>query len=318
VTWRSCAFTAPKALGFPLKAQSQGVQCGVLRLNSKRRLQLAAQRRGSRRRGTSNLGKWHRGGAGFLPLDQVLKVVGIERALWWRAFSGGLPLYRDKISFSVPKDASVAITKVELPPGKEERSEFRRNDVFMCAARRWCTGSQTGRQGIAVDAKHRMQREDCAILGQKRFDLVLAGWQLGGTRRVCTREPAPDGDRRPPPCQFHRWWGRYQRRAPPHRSNLQVRLPWPIHGDSSGWFAAALLHVCSQRFPSCQGSSSGRSDHRVRWAVLIYAGSGWLQRMLRRAWRRVCPGRSINAAEPRVPSAFAALFVLLSLSMFGF
>src|SRR6185436_8817874 len=109
----------------------------------------------------------------------------------------GYYLYRDKISFSVPKDASIAITKVELPPGeKKSDPNFGETVVFHAPFEALVALDRRpgGEERISVDAKYQGCSEKglCYPPAKKRFDLVLAAWQPGGTSMdVATREPAP-------------------------------------------------------------------------------------------------------------------------------
>ncbi len=127
-------FTAPQGTGdFTLKAQSQGCADAGLCYTPQQqtaRLQLVALSEQGASPKTGVLSKLRQMARAeeaepdFLPPDQAFKVTLTARegntVVARFAPAEGYYLYRDKISFSIPKDAGIAITKVELPPGEKK------------------------------------------------------------------------------------------------------------------------------------------------------------------------------------------------------
>ena len=176
-------FTAPEGTGdFTLKAQSQGcADVGVCYTPQQQtaRLQLAALSEQSASPKTGVLSKLRPMARAeepepdFLPPDQAFKVTLATREGNTR---GGalcpcrrlLPLSRQDFVQRAEGARVSRSAKVELPPrGKEERSEFRRNDGVSRALRGGGrTGSQTGRRGAHrrwMRTTRDAARRDCAI-----------------------------------------------------------------------------------------------------------------------------------------------------------
>jgi len=340
-------FTAPAGTGdFTLKAQSQGCADAGLCYTPQQqtaRLQLAALSEQSASPKTGVLSKLRQMARAeeaepdFLPPDQAFKVTLAARegntVVARFAPAEGYYLYRDKISFSVPKDAGISITKVELPPGeKKSDPNFGETVVFHAPFEAVVTLDRKpgGEERIAVDAKYQGCSEKglCYPPAKKRFDLVLAAWQPGGTRMdAVAREPAP---KTAEPVAVQRVADSTDGVVDTGDENSRVAQIfksghfWPIVASFFGFGLLLALTPCVfPMIPILSGIIVGQGKQITKGHAFALSLIYVIGMAVTYALAGVAAGLSgtllSNALQnPWVLGAFAALFVLLSLSMFGF
>ncbi len=92
-------------------------------------------------------------------------------------------LYRDKIAFSAPKDPGISVAKVSLPRGeKKSDPNFGDTEVFHHPVQAVITldrGSARDVTGVSIEARYQGCSEKglCYPPARKSFDLTLAAWQ---------------------------------------------------------------------------------------------------------------------------------------------
>jgi thiol:disulfide interchange protein DsbD len=252
----------------------------------------------------------------------------------------GYYLYRDKFAFTLPGASGVRIARIELPRGELKHDpNFGDTEVFHQRVRALIRveRERRGEQHLTVEARY----QGCAEAGlcyppeTRRFDLVLAAVQ---SRADDTARPAAKpGDA---PAQST---AADQARQPrveasvsaPQRTadtgDETARAAWLFQSGSfwlilATFFGSGLLLAFTPcvlpMVPILSGIIVGKGQHVSRGQALTFTLVYVLGMALAYALAGVAAGLSgvlLTSAlqSPWVLGAFALLFVLLALSMFG-
>ena len=253
-------------------------------------------------------------------------------------------LYRDKIAFAVPKESGVSIAKVVLPRGdKKSDPNFGDTEVFHRPVQALITLNRSGARDatrVSVEARYQGCSEKglCYPPAKKSFDLTLAAWQPatvagpspqpGAVPQSAAAVPPPvgsaandriDSARGDVAQRTSRTERDVKDRQHSERRQLLVHRRQLLRGGP-----AVVVHaLCVPDDPDPvrdhrrPGSPGHQAPHASAFAHLRPGHGGDL------ALAGVAAGLSgtllSNALQnPWVLGAFAALFVVLSLSMFGF
>jgi thiol:disulfide interchange protein DsbD len=250
----------------------------------------------------------------FLPPDQAFKVrVTVQDANTLAADfipAQGYYLYRDKIRFTLPEGGQVSVASVELPAGeRKDDPNFGVTQVYHTPVQARVALARVDRaeQPIALEVRY----QGCADQGlcyppeKKVFNLVLAAAEAGAP------PPAPAMD------------------APVDESSLAARILsgggfWAVVASFFGFGLLLSLTPCVfPMIPILSGIIVGRGHEVTQRHAFTLSAVYVLGMAVTYALAGVAAGLTgtllSNALQnPWVLGAFAALFVVLALSMFGF
>ncbi len=280
----------------------------------------------------------------FLPMDKAFKVdVKVKDAHTLVAtFSpaDSYYLYRDKIGFTASGEPGISITNVELPPG-EKKSDPNFGDTVVfhkpfqatIALDRSTVRNVTR---VSVDARYQGCSEKglCYPPAKKRFDLTLAAWSPAKSRTGAALTKGPGGGAESTVATA-------SPAAPRGQTQQSTGTGSSMDGgearqallSGSLWLIAPLFFVLGvglaftvcmlPMIPILSGIILGQGKSMTRARGLILSGSYVLGMALTFTIAGVVVGLSgKNIASvlqnPWVLGAFAGIFVLLALSMFGF
>lgn len=283
------------------------------------------------------------GESDFLPVEQAFKVdVKVKDANTLIAeFSPAQTyyLYRDKIAFALPKESVVGISKISLPRGEMKSDPtFGDTEVFhkpfqaLIALDR---AKARGAERIALEARYQGCSEKglCYPPATKTFDLKLAAWQPPGvqtasssaapssvaaTDQVRNETPRPRGETAP------------QGESPPRSETskiagiLQSGNFWAIVASFFGFGLLLSFTPCVlPMVPILSGIIVGQGQHVTRTQAVSLSLAYVIGMAITYTLAGIGAGLSgtllSNALQnPWVLGGFALVFVLLSLSMFGF
>ena len=341
--------------GLQLQAVSQGcADAGMCYMPQKQtvRLQLAAAQVAAPGGGVLSKLRQMTGQAeaepDFLPPDQAFKVrVALREPGTIVADlvpAKGYYLYRDKIAFALPKGSTSALGRIDLPRGeKKDDPNFGPTEVFHRPVQARIALANGAEQRIALEVRY----QGCADAGlcyppeKKTFDLVLAAARPGGS--VAAPEPgagsplaqAPAlGNVTPParatdpaPAPIAR--ATEPSTQPIDESSQAAKILsgggfWAVVGSFFGFGLLLSLTPCVfPMIPILSGIIVGQGHHVTRGHALALSAVYVLGMALTYALAGIAAGLTgtllSNALQnPAVLGAFAALFVVLALSMFGF
>ena len=255
----------------------------------------------------------------FLPPDQAFKVrVAVRDANTLAAEfipAQGYYLYRDKIRFALPEGGRVSVASVDLPAGeRKDDPNFGVTEVYHrpVQARVALVRADGAEQQIALEVRY----QGCADQGlcyppeKKVFDLVLAAAEAGAAPPASAVQ-APAGQ------------------APVDESSLAAGILssgdfWAVVASFFGFGLLLSLTPCVfPMIPILSGIIVGRGHEVTRRHAFNLSAVYVLGMAVTYALAGVVAGMTgtllSNALQnPWVLGAFAALFVLLALSMFGF
>jgi len=280
----------------------------------------------------------------FLPMDKAfkveLKVKDAQTLVATFSPADSYYLYRDKIKFATSGESGISIDKVELPPAeKKSDPNFGDTEVYhkpFQAVIALDRGAVRGAARVSVEARYQGCSEKglCYPPAKQSFDLNLAAWSpeqsQGDGTRAPTRNVAPEtaavaalsgGSRdlsQPPGGLASSLDGREARQAL-LSGKLWLIVPLFFVLGIGLAFTVCMLPM----IPILSGIILGQSKSMTRARGLILSGSYVLGMALTFAIAGVLVGLSgKNIApvlqNPWVLGAFASVFVLLALSMFGF
>jgi thiol:disulfide interchange protein DsbD len=289
----------------------------------------------------------------FLPMEKAFKVdVKVRDAntlVAEFAPADTYYLYRDKIRFEVPKEPNIAIAKVSLPRGEMKSDpNFGDTEVFHKPFQAVITLDRAKARDIshlAVEARYQGCSEKglCYPPAKKSFDLTLAAWQ--STPSPATATPAIPAARlappsaalpAPKPSAASGPAGIFEKGAAPQNesaSGNQTSTTAGILKSGNFWavvasfFGAGLLLSFTPcvlpMVPILSGIIVGQGHQVTRGQAFSLSVAYVLGMAITYALAGIGAGLSgtllSNALQnPWVLGAFAALFVALSLSMFGF
>ena len=247
-------------------------------------------------------------------------------------------LYRDKIAFELPKDARIAIAKVDLPRGEMKSDpNFGDTEVFHGPVQALVKlDRSSARAGTLLPLIARYQgcseKGLCYPPSKKSFDLTLAAWkpdaspappaQAAATRSEPTAASAP-------PAQAESANPAAKRVLPKSESAEAAKLLrsgnfWLIVATFFGGgillgFTPCILPMV----PILSGIIVGQGHKAQRGTAVTLTLAYTLGMAITYAGAGVAAGLSggmLSAAlqNPWVLGTFAAVFIILSLSMFGF
>jgi thiol:disulfide interchange protein DsbD len=265
-------------------------------------------------------------------------------------------LYRDKIAFAAPKDSGISIAKVSLPRGeKKSDPNFGDTEVFHKPVQAVITldrGNAYESARLSVEARYQGCSEKglCYPPAKKNFDLTLAAWQPGA---AMSGPPGSAGT-----TALHPQQGTADQRAalnPPQtvtssRNDGAIQNEVPSSNEASSpqnetskvarlfksgnfwlivasFFGAGLLLSFTPcvlpMVPILSGIIVGQGHQMTKRQAFLLSVVYVMGMAITYALAGIGAGLSgtllSNALQnPWVLSAFAGLFVLLSLSMFGF
>jgi thiol:disulfide interchange protein DsbD len=275
----------------------------------------------------------------FLPMDKAFKVdVRAKDAHTLVAtFSpaDSYYLYRDKIAFATPGDTGISIAKVELPPG-EKKSDPNFGDTVVFhkpfqAVIELNRGRVRDAARVSIDARYQGCSEKglCYPPAKKRFDLTLAALSPAQSPTGATAAPARNVEVESPVAAIPTVGLRGQLPS----SSMDGGEARQALLSGSLWLIVPLFFVLGvglaftvcmlPMIPILSGIILGQGKNMTRARGLILSGSYVLGMALTFAIAGVLVGLSgKNIApvlqNPWVLGAFASIFVLLALSMFGF
>ena len=248
-------------------------------------------------------------------------------------------LYRDKIAFAVPKESGVSIAKVVLPRGeKKSDPNFGDAEVFHRPVQALITLNRSGARDAArlsVEARYQGCSEKglCYPPAKKSFDLTLAAWQPA---TVAGPSLQPSAAAMPPPVGSAQTTESTppevaSRREPPAQ-NETSKIASILKGGSfwfivASFFGAGVLLSFTPcvlpMVPILSGIIVGQGQNVTRRHAfslsLVYVFGMAITYALAGVGAGLSGTLLSNVLQnPWVLGAFAALFVLLSLSMFGF
>ena len=252
-------------------------------------------------------------------------------------------LYRDKIVFAVPKESGVSIAKVVLPRGdKKSDPNFGDTEVFHRPVQAVITLNRSGARDatrVSVEARYQGCSEKglCYPPAKKSFDLTLAAWRpatVAGLSPQTTGEP-PSATAPPPVSSAQRIEStppEVTSRSEPPAQNETSKIANILKGGSfwfivASFFGAGVLLSFTPcvlpMVPILSGIIVGQGQKVTRRHAFSLSLVYVLGMAITYALAGVGAGLSgtllSNVLQnPWVLGAFAALFVVLSLSMFGF
>ena len=280
----------------------------------------------------------------FLPMDKAFKVdvkVKDEHTVV-ATFSPAESyyVYRDKVGFATSGESGVSIAKVELPPGEKKSDPnfgdtvvFHRPFQAVIALDR---GKVRDATQVSVDARYQGCSEKglCYPPAKKRFDLTLAAWSPAENRTgavapstrgagveftITAAPPAASRDQAPSSTGTASSLDGGEARQALLSGSLWLIVPLFFALGVGLAFTVCMLPM----IPILSGIILGQSKSMTRARGLILSGSYVLGMALTFAIAGVLvglSGKNIAAVlqNPWVLGAFAGIFVLLALSMFGF
>ena len=253
-------------------------------------------------------------------------------------------LYRDKIAFAVPKESGVSIVKVVLPRGdKKSDPNFGDTEVFHKPVQALITLNRSGARGathVSVEARYQGCSEKglCYPPAKNRFDLTLAAWQPA---TVAGPPPQPAAVPQsaavpPPPVSLAQAAPstppEAKSRSEPAAQNETSKIASILKGGSfwfivASFFGAGVLLSFTPcvlpMVPILSGIIVGQGQKVTRRHAfslsLVYVFGMAITYALAGVGAGLSGTLLSNVLQnPWVLGAFAALFVALSLSMFGF
>jgi thiol:disulfide interchange protein DsbD len=253
-------------------------------------------------------------------------------------------LYRDKIAFAVPKESGVSIAKVVLPRGdKKSDPNFGDTEVFHRPIQALITLNRSGAHDathVSVEARYQGCSEKglCYPPAKKSFDLTLAAWQ---PEAVAVPSPQPAAVSQsaaapPPPVSSAQATAsapaEVTSRSGPPAQNETSKIASILKGGSfwfivASFFGAGVLLSFTPcvlpMVPILSGIIVGQGQKVTRRHAfslsLVYVFGMAITYALAGVGAGLSGTLLSNVLQnPWVLGAFAALFVVLSLSMFGF
>ncbi len=280
----------------------------------------------------------------FLPMDKAFKVDVKARDAHTLVASFSPAdtyyLYRDKISFAASGAPGIAIAKVELPPGEKKADPtFGDTDVFhkpFQAIIELDRSTLRDAARISIDARYQGCSEKglCYPPAKKRFDLTLVAWSqaesgtgatpaktgtAGGAESAATGAPSSAVSRDQPSTRGASSLDGGEARRALLSGSLWLIVPLFFALGVGLAFTVCMLPM----IPILSGIILGQGKTITRVRGLILSSSYVLGMALTFTVAGVLVGQSgKNIApvlqNPWVLGAFAGIFVLLALSMFGF
>lgn len=281
----------------------------------------------------------------FLPPDKAFKVdVKAKDAHTLVADFAPAPsyyLYRDKIAFSLPKESGISIAGVALPPGEMKSDpNFGDTQVFHQPFQAVVTLDRTrvpGQQRVQLEARYQGCSEKglCYPPAKKMFELTLVASAAGetasdgGTAAPTQRTPGPVAST---PQAAASAQGKQSSRAPESSLNEASRMTGILRSGHywlviASFFGAGLLLAFTPcvlpMVPILSGIIVGQGQRVTRKVAFSLTLAYVVGMAVTYALAGIGAGLSgtllSNALQnPWVLGAFAALFVALSFSMFGF
>ncbi len=286
----------------------------------------------------------------FLPMDKAfkvdMKVTDAHTLVAEFAPADTYYLYRDKIAFAAPKESGISIARVSLPPGEMKSDpNFGDTEVFHKPFQAVITldrGQARDARRLLVEARYQGCSEKglCYPPAKKTFDLMLAAWRPAAAAAVGSSSPgaAPSAQAIAAPRTEVASAGSPSagsdgsRRDEASSQNETSQVAGILRSGSfwvvvASFFGAGLLLSFTPcvlpMVPILSGIIVGQG-HRVTRKEAFSLSLAYVVGMaITYALAGIGAGLSgtllSNALQnPWVLGAFAALFVVLSLSMFGF
>jgi thiol:disulfide interchange protein DsbD len=253
-------------------------------------------------------------------------------------------LYRDKIAFAVPRESGVSIAKVVLPRGdKKSDPNFGATEVFHRPVQAVITLNRSGARDatrVSVEARYQGCSEKglCYPPAKKSFDLTLAAWRpatVAGPSSQPTAEPPSAAALLPPMSSAQTIESTppaVTSRSEPPAQNETSKIASILKGGSfwfivASFFGAGVLLSFTPcvlpMVPILSGIIVGQGQKVTRRHAfslsLVYVFGMAITYALAGVGAGLSGTLLSNVLQnPWVLGAFAALFVVLSLSMFGF
>ena len=253
-------------------------------------------------------------------------------------------LYRDKIAFAVPRESGVSIAKVVLPRGdKKSDPNFGDTEVFHRPVQAVIMLNRSGARDatrVSVEARYQGCSEKglCYPPAKKSFDLTLAAWRpatVAGPSSQPTAVPPSAAALLPPVSSAQTIEStppEVTSRSEPPAQNETSKIASILKGGSfwfivASFFGAGVLLSFTPcvlpMVPILSGIIVGQGQKVTRRHAfslsLVYVFGMAITYALAGVGAGLSGTLLSNVLQnPWVLGAFAALFVVLSLSMFGF